>query len=62
VAMNGPEKVAETVRRPASRPRRRAKCQLQSFVVGIVERATRALSRRPHLSIHRGFGRVEHPG
>jgi hypothetical protein len=62
VAMNSPEKAAETVRRPASRSRRRTKRQLQSFFAGIVERAMRALSRRPHLSIHRGFGRVEHPG
>jgi hypothetical protein len=62
VAINSPEKAAETVRRPASRLRRRTKHQFQSFVTRIVERATRALSRRPHLSIHRGFGRVEHPG
>jgi hypothetical protein len=62
VAMNSPEKSAETARFPASRPRRRTRRPPQPFVPGIVERAMRALSRRPHLSIHRGFGRVEHPG
>jgi len=62
VAMNYPEKPAETTRVPASRPRRRTKRQPQSFVAGVLERTTRALSLRPHLSLHRGFGRVEHPG
>jgi hypothetical protein len=62
VALNYPEKPAETTRIPAPRSRRRTKRQPQSFFSGVLERATRALSLRPHLSLHRGFGRVEHPG
>ena len=66
VALNSPEKSAEATPVRASRPRRRAKRQPQflpqSFVSGICERAARAFSRRPHISLHRGFGRVEHPG
>jgi hypothetical protein len=62
VALNSPEKSAETTRTPASRPRRRTRRAPQSFVSGVLERATRALSRRPYSSLHRGFGRVQHPG
>ena len=68
VAMNYPEKPAETtpvVSQSPDRdaaPERQPQFQLQSFVSGVLEHATRALSRRPHLSLHRGFGRLEHPG
>lgn len=62
VALNNPEKPAETAPIRTSRSRRRTKRQPQSFFSGVLERATRALSLRPHLSLHRGFGRVEHPG
>ena len=62
VAMNHPEKPAEAAHVPASRSRRHAKRQPQSFVSGVLERATRALSLRPHLSLHRGFRHAEHPG
>ncbi len=62
VALNNSEKPAETVRVPTSRSRRRTRRQPQSLVSEVLERATRTLSRRPHLSLHRGFGRVEHPG
>ena len=62
IALNNSEKPAETTRIVASRSRRRTKRQPQSFVSVVLERTTRALSLRPHLSLHRGFGRVEHPG
>jgi hypothetical protein len=62
VALNNSEKPAETVHVRASRPRRRTRREPQSFISEVLERATRTLSRRPHLSLHRGFGRVEHPG
>jgi len=62
VALNNSEKPAETAHVPVRRSRRRAKRQPQSFVSGVLQHATRALSLRPHLSRHRGFGRVEHPG
>jgi len=66
IALNNPEKSAEEAPVRTSRSRRRRKrqpqLQLQSFVSGVFERATRTFSRRPHISLHRGFGRVEHPG
>jgi hypothetical protein len=62
VALNYPEKPAEAAPIRTSRSRRRTKRQPQSFFPGVLERATRALSLRPHLSLHRSFGRVEHPG
>ena len=62
VALNNPEKPAAQARIPASRSWRCTKRQPQSFVSGMLERATRTLSRRPHLSLHRGFRRAEHPG
>ena len=62
VALNNSEKPAETAHVPVRRSRRRTKRQPQSFVSGVLQHATRALSLRPHLSRHRGFGRAEHPG
>ncbi len=66
VALNNPEKPAEVVPIRTSRSRRRThrlpQFQPQSFVSGVLERATRSLSRRPHLSLHRGFRHAEHPG
>ncbi len=66
VALNNPEKPAETVpirtSRSQRRTRRQPQLQPQSFVSGVLERATRSLSRRPHLSLHRGFRHAEHPG
>ncbi|MCL5279769.1 MAG: hypothetical protein M1376_07675 [Planctomycetes bacterium] len=66
VALNNPEKPAEAVPVRTSRPRRRTTrrppFQSQSFVSEMLERATRRFSRRPHLSLHRGFRHAEHPG
>jgi hypothetical protein len=66
VALNNPEKPAEVGPIRTSRSRRRTnrqpQFQPQSFVSGVFGRATRTFSRRPHISLHRGFGRVEHPG
>ncbi len=64
VALNNPEKSTEAipVRTSRSRRRTRRQPQSQSFVSGVLERATRSLSRRPHLSLHRGFRHAEHPG
>ncbi len=62
VAMNGPEKAAE-IARPASRHRRsRTKTPPQSPVSKVFEYVARIRPRRPRLSLHWGFGRVEHPG
>jgi len=61
VALNSPEKSAATVRPSPPRARRRAKSQPPSFLATVLERVARIPSRRPHLSLHRGFGRVQHP-
>jgi hypothetical protein len=62
VALNGPEKSGEASRPSTSRSRRRMKSRPQSLISTVLERVAQIPSRRPHLSIHRGFGRVEHPG
>jgi len=62
VAMNGLEKAAQTTHPFTSRPRRRTRNAPPSPVSRAPEHATRILARRPHLSLHWGFGRVEHPG
>jgi len=62
VALNHPEKPAETARVSVSRVRRRVRHQPWSFVSGVLARATRSLSLRPHLSLHRGFRHAQHPG
>ncbi len=62
VAMNGPEKAAETARPTARRRRPRTKRTPQSSFSRVLEYMTRILRRRPHLSLHWGFGRAEHPG
>ncbi len=64
VAMSGPEKAAEIARPALRRRRRRSHAQRppQSPVSRVFERIVRILPRRPHLSLHWGFNRVEHPG
>jgi len=62
VAMNSQEKSAQTTHPAVSQPRRRTKSLPRLLLPGVLEHATRILSRRPHLSLRRGFGRVEHPG
>jgi hypothetical protein len=62
VAMNSEEKSAKTTHPPISQSRRHTRSQPQLLIPGVLEHATRILSRRPHLSLRRGFGRVEHPG
>jgi hypothetical protein len=62
VAINGQERAAETTHPLASSSRRRAKSRPRPLVPGVLEHAARILSRRPHLSLRRGLGRVEHPG
>jgi hypothetical protein len=62
VAMNSPEKSAATTHPPISPSRRRTKSQPRLSVPGMFEHAAQVLSRRPHLSLRRGFGRIEHPG
>jgi hypothetical protein len=62
VGMNGQEKPAATTRASTSRPRRRAKRKPQSLLSRVIEHTTRIPARLPHWSLHRGFGRVEHPG
>jgi hypothetical protein len=61
VGMNNPEKSARPAR-PAPARRRRTKPQTPSFLPGVIEQVTKALSRRPHLSLRRGFSRIQHPG
>jgi len=62
VAMNGPEKAAE-IARPTSRRRRARPRKLpQSPVARVLEHVARIRPRLPHLSLHWGFGRAEHPG
>ena len=46
--------------RPSSR--NRTKNQLRLSIPVVWEHAVRILSRRPHLSLHWSFGRLEHPG
>ncbi len=64
VAMNNQEMPAKATpaRKPVGRPRRRTRSQPRLLLAGILEHASQALSRRPHLSLHRGFGHLEDPG
>jgi hypothetical protein len=61
IAMNSEPKPAGTARPSTSRSRRRTKNHPRLALPGILERATRILSRRPHLSVRRGFRHAEHP-
>jgi hypothetical protein len=64
VAMNHQEMPAKTTpaRKPVGRPRHRTRSQPRLLLAGILEHASQALSRRPHLSLRRGFGHLEDPG
>ncbi|MCU0915791.1 MAG: hypothetical protein MUC88_14705 [Planctomycetes bacterium] len=62
VALNSPEKSAETVRPARPRSRRRTQRQPRSLVSRVIEHLSHIPSRLPHLSLHRSIGRVEHPG
>jgi hypothetical protein len=62
VTLYTPEKSAETCRPPVRRSRRRVSHPSRLFLPGIVEHVARALSRRPLMSLRRGFGHLEHPG
>ena len=64
VAMNHQEMPAKTTpaRKPVSRSRRRTRSQPRLLLSGILEHAAQVLSRRPHLSLRRGFGHLEDPG
>jgi hypothetical protein len=62
VAMNSPEIPAKTARKPVSSARCGTKRRPRLLLSGILEHATQVLSRRPHLSLRRGFRHVEHPG
>ncbi len=62
VAMSGPEKAAEIARPVVRRRRARTRKPPQSPIVKILEYIVRILPRRPHLSLHWGFDRAEHPG
>jgi len=64
VAMNHQEMPAKTTpaRKPVGRSRGRTRSQPQLLLSGILEYASQALSRRPHLSLRRGFGHLEDPG
>jgi hypothetical protein len=60
--INTEEKPAEATRPAMSRPRRRTDNQPRLMLPAVWERVTRALSRRPLMSLRRGFGHLEHPG
>ena len=64
VAMNHQERPAKTTpaRKPVGRARRRTRSQPRLLLAGILEHASQALSRRPHLSLRRGLGHLEDPG
>ena len=62
VSMTGPEKAAQIIRPTLRRRRRHAKTPPPSHISRVLEYLVRVLPRRPHLSLHWGLGRAEHPG
>lgn len=62
VALRSEEKPVAAPHPPVSRPRRRPHRQAHGAFSTLAVHLSRALSRRPHISIHRGFGHLEHPG
>jgi hypothetical protein len=62
VALNGPEKSTKAPYPPTSKSRSRTRNRLQVLIPGILEHTARILSRRPQMSLRRGFGHIEHPG
>jgi hypothetical protein len=62
VAMYDQEKAAKIIGSPTARSRRRTTAPVQSFIPRIREHASRISSRLPYVLIHRGVGRIEHPG
>jgi len=60
--LDSAKKPAKTVHRSTRRVMRSARTSLQSFAPALYEHAARTQRHRRHAFLHRGVGRVEHPG